>query len=108
MFAVEGERVYSAVDHKPKRSNDLRRLANVRANPAVALLVDQYDDDWVALWWVRADGDARVLEPADVEARHGVALLVSRYEQYLAQPPAGPVLVVDVSRWSGWAAGDPG
>lgn len=46
-FAVEGDTIYSAVDAKPKRTKALRRLANVRANPAVSLLVDHWDeDDW--------------------------------------------------------------
>ncbi len=28
-FAIEGDTVYSAVDHKPKRSRALQRLANI-------------------------------------------------------------------------------
>jgi PPOX class probable F420-dependent enzyme len=50
VFAVDGDTVYSAVDHKPKRTTALRRLANIAQNPAVALLVDHYDDgDWSGL-----------------------------------------------------------
>ncbi|HEY0485637.1 MAG TPA: TIGR03668 family PPOX class F420-dependent oxidoreductase [Mycobacteriales bacterium] len=105
VFAVEGDTCYSAVDAKPKRTTALRRLANVTANPRVALLVDHYDDaDWDALWWVRAEGTGRVLDPADGEARHAVGLLAGRYPQHRAQPPTGPVLAVDVERWSGWSA----
>lgn len=102
VFAVAGETVYSAVDTKPKRSTSLRRLSNVRENPKVALLVDQYDDaDWDALWWARADGRGRVLDAAESEAVHAVALLSERYPQ---QHVVGEVLAVDVERWSGWAA----
>src|SRR3954469_18228459 len=105
VFAVEGSVVYSAVDAKPKRTTALRRLANVRANPRVALLVDHYDDaDWDELWWVRADGAGRVLNPSDDEARAAVWLLQARYPQHRATPPAGPVLAVDVHRWIGWSA----
>ncbi|HEY3947245.1 MAG TPA: TIGR03668 family PPOX class F420-dependent oxidoreductase [Solirubrobacteraceae bacterium] len=100
VFAVEGDRVYSVVDAKPKRTGALRRLANVRENPAVALLVDHYDDDWSTLWWARADGQARVLEDQP-EARQAVGLLAQRYPQ---QQATGPVLAVDVARWSGWSA----
>jgi PPOX class probable F420-dependent enzyme len=103
--AAEADVIYSAVDAKPKRTTALRRLANVAANPRVALLVDHYDDaDWDALWWVRADGRARVLDVADAEARSAVALLRARYVQYRAAPPAGPVLAIDVNRWLGWSA----
>ena len=105
VFAVEGDTVVVAVDHKPKRTTALKRLANVRANPRVALLADHYaDDDWDALWWVRADGAGRILDPAEPEAGAGVARLVDRYAQYRTQPPAGPVLAVDVDRWTGWSA----
>jgi len=102
VFVVDGDHVYSTVDAKPKRTTALRRLANVRENPAVALLVDHYDDgDWDALWWVRAEGLGRVLDPADPEAQRAVALLGHRYPQ---QRGAGAVLAVDVERWNGWAA----
>jgi PPOX class probable F420-dependent enzyme len=101
VFAVEGERVYSVVDAKPKRTSALRRLENVRANPAVALLVDHYEEDWSALWWVRAEGVARVLAPDETEALRAVALLRERYPQQRAE---GVVLAVDVERWNGWSA----
>jgi PPOX class probable F420-dependent enzyme len=101
-FAVAGETIYSAVDAKPKRTRALRRLANVRQNPQVSLLVDHWDeDDWSALWWVRADGRARVLAPDDPEARRAADLLGERYP---AQHDPGEVLAVEVERWSGWAA----
>ena len=101
VFALDGDTVYSAVDAKPKRTTDLKRLRNVVENPRVALLADHYaDDDWDALWWARADGTGRVLESAP----EAVALLRERYAQYRDTPPGGPVLAIDVSRWSGWSA----
>jgi PPOX class probable F420-dependent enzyme len=101
-FVVAEDTIYSAVDAKPKRTRALRRLANVRQNPAVSLLVDHWDeDDWAALWWVRADGRGRVIDSEDPEARRAVDLLRERYP---AQRDAGEVLAVEVERWSGWAA----
>jgi PPOX class probable F420-dependent enzyme len=103
-FAVDGDTVYSAVDAKPKRTKALRRLANVRENPAVSLLVDHWDeDDWDELWWARADGKGRVLAPDDPEARRAVDLLRERYPR---QHATGEILAVAVERWSGWAASD--
>ncbi|MFZ0088636.1 MAG: TIGR03668 family PPOX class F420-dependent oxidoreductase [Solirubrobacteraceae bacterium] len=102
VFAVVGDTVYSAVDAKPKRTRALRRLDNVRENPAVALLVDHYDDaDWDALWWVRAEGRGRVVHPDEPEARGAIDRLRDRYPQ---QEAMGAVLAVDVERWSGWSA----
>jgi PPOX class probable F420-dependent enzyme len=105
VFALDGDTILHAVDGKPKRTRALRRLANIAANPHVALLADEYDDaDWERLWWVRADGVARVLESGDDDARRALGLLAARYAQYRAAPPAGPVVAVDVTRWRGWSA----
>ncbi len=102
-FAVDADHIYTAVDAKPKTTSDLQRLRNLRANPRVAILADHYDDDWSALWWVRADGEASIIEdPADLAAP--VSLLADRYPQYQASAPAGPVIAVRVSRWTGWSA----
>jgi PPOX class probable F420-dependent enzyme len=101
VFALEGETIYSAVDAKPKRTTALRRLANVRENPAVAVLVDHYEDDWTRLWWARAEGSGRVLDANDPEASRAIELLAARYPQ---QRVTGEVLAVDVERWSGWSA----
>lgn len=103
-FAVSGDLVVTAVDHKPKTTERLARLRHVAANPRVSLLVDAYDDaNWSRLWWARADGTARVLaEPAD--RTDPVDWLVAKYPQYGEIRPAGPVIQVTVERWSGWAA----
>ena len=95
--------IYSAVDAKPKASTDLRRLRNIRANPRVAVLADHYEDDWGHLWWVRADGQAAILDDPAAMAP-ALALLAARYPQYRDQPPGGPVISIRVTRWSGWAA----
>jgi PPOX class probable F420-dependent enzyme len=101
-FVLDGDVIYSAVDRKPKRTARLRRLANVAAEPRVSVLVDHYEDDWSRLWWVRLDGRARQLE-AGPEADRARAALAAKYPQYRAAPPEGPVLRIDVERWTGWA-----
>jgi PPOX class probable F420-dependent enzyme len=103
-FALDGDLIVTAVDHKPKRTTALKRLANIAENPRVSVLVDEYDDDWSRLWWARADGTASVVEPEPQERERLAQLLASRYEQYREQPPAGPAILVAVERWSGWSA----
>jgi PPOX class probable F420-dependent enzyme len=98
-FALRGDRIVIAVDHKPKRTTELARLRHIEADPRVSLLADHYSEDWDRLWWVRADGTARV-ERADPD----VSWLVEKYPQYASRPPAGPVIVVDVAKWRGWSA----
>ena len=63
VFALAGDTIYHAVDHKPKRTTALKRLANLRADPRASVLADAYDEDWTRLWWARADGVARILAP---------------------------------------------
>lgn len=105
VFVVIDQKIYTAVDAKPKATKALRRLANIRVNPLVSLLTDQYaDDDWDALWWARADGAARVLGPDEAEADVALEALIGRYSQYRERPPDGPVLAVAVEKWSGWSA----
>ena len=101
-FAIVGDVVAIAVDHKPKRHTNLKRLRNVEVNPAVTLLVDHFDEDWDRLWWVRADGQAQVVE--NELAYELVDALVDKYEQYREHRPTGPVIRIQINRWSGWAA----
>lgn len=99
-FVLDGRSIVTAIDHKPKRTTDLQRLRNIHANPAVAVLVDHYDDDWARLWWARADGTARVVAAPD--AAEALDLLAVKYAPYRQRRPEGPVIVVTVDRWSAW------
>lgn len=103
-YALRGDTVYSAVDHKPKRSRRLRRVSNLEENGRACLLVDRYGEDWSGLWWVRLDGTGRVVDDPGEGAR-AVAALVDKYPQYRDRPPDGPVIAIDITRWSGWSAG---
>jgi PPOX class probable F420-dependent enzyme len=104
VFVLAGETIYNAVDRKPKRTTALRRLHNVLENPRAAVLAEHYSDDWAALWWVRAEGAARVIEAAGDEGSAALELLAARYATYRDMPPPGPLLAIDVARWSGWEA----
>ncbi|MEU3842862.1 TIGR03668 family PPOX class F420-dependent oxidoreductase [Streptomyces sp. NPDC028635] len=110
VFAADGDRIVTAVDRKPKTTRRLKRLRNIAAHPAVSLLADAYDEDWDHLWWVRADGDAHAVPPgtagsaAREEHAGAITLLRRKYPQYAARPPDGPVVVVTVTRWTGWLA----
>lgn len=109
--ACAADTVVFAVDHKPKSTQRLARLANLAAQPAVCLLADEWSTDWTRLWWARADGRAVQLAADDARRAAALAALAARYPQYREQPPAGPVVWIDVHTWSGWSGGnsaDPG
>lgn len=102
-FGLQDDTIYFAVDAKPKRTTDLKRLRNIAANPRVSILVDHYEEDWRLLWWVRADGRARVVGDGD-ELERAIAILQRRYAQYHDAPPGGPVVAISIQRLSGWSA----
>lgn len=100
----EGRHLYSAVDPKPKRTPNLQRVRNVRANPRAALLVDDYDEDWTRLWWVMVRGPAVVLEEGP-EFTAGVDRLVAKYPQYRAlglERERGVLVRVTIERVLAW------
>ena len=102
-FALLGEVAYTAVDHKPKRGTRLRRIANIEATGHACLLVDHYTEDWSALCWVRLDCRGRVVTDPH-ERAPAIAALVDKYRQYVDHPPSGPLIALDIARWSGWSA----
>jgi PPOX class probable F420-dependent enzyme len=100
-----GVHVVWAVDRKPKRTDRIRRLENLEANPFAEVVVDGYDEEWSRLWWVRASGRARIVTEGDERERALVAL-AEKYDRYRAEPPDGPVVVIDVDRISSWSGSD--
>lgn len=101
-FAAYEDTVAIAVDGKPKSTRNLKRLRNIGENPRVSLLADEYDDDWERLWWARADGTARV-EHSGPDWQRAREQLIARYPQYRDAPPEDAIILVAVSRWSGWS-----
>jgi PPOX class probable F420-dependent enzyme len=101
-FVLDGDAIYWAVDHKPKASGRLRRLANIEAHPVAELVVDHYAEDWADLWWVRVRTGAEVLGPGR-EAERALDLLAAKYVQYRERRPDGPVVRLSVRRWSSWS-----
>jgi len=106
VFALDGRRLFTPVDAKPKRvrPDRLQRVRNIRSHPEVCVLFDEYSDDWRRLAWVQVRGTAAfiILGP---ERETGVALLARRYPQYSTLPLAeSPVIVITIQQVTGWRA----
>lgn len=103
-FALSDDHLVSAVDHKPKRTGQLRRLDDIEATGTATVLIDHYDDDWDQLWWVRIRGAAAVMSPGTGASDRALAALAAKYEQYARIPPRGPAyrVALDELRW--WRA----
>lgn len=111
VFAAAGGRLWLPVDGKPKRGGELARVANVRRDPRVALLLDRYEADWSALWWLRIDGAAEVVAGATAPGvADAAAALRRKYPQYAATPlfrSGEPLLLaVEPRRITSWAASE--
>jgi len=109
VFARSGSRLWLPVDGKPKRGGELARVAHVRRDARVSLLLDQYESDWTALWWLRFDACAEPLaeDAPGFGAAH--AALRRKYPQYAETPsfrPGAPptLMALSVLRTTSWAA----
>ena len=102
--------LYSPLDEKPKRSDDVRRLARVRdiaERPRVTLLFERWDEDWSRLAWLRARGAASLVEPDDdAQAHPGVVqALRAKYPRYRAHAiDASPLIRVVIDEVVSWSA----
>jgi PPOX class probable F420-dependent enzyme len=102
-FALADAVLYITIDEKPKRTGaPLKRLRNIAENPAVAVVVDRYDDDWARLGWIMLRGAAEILT-GGTEHASAQALLRARYPQLRAMDIAAlPVIAVRLERVSSW------
>jgi PPOX class probable F420-dependent enzyme len=108
-YALIQNKVYFTIDEKPKKKpTALKRLANLRANPVAALVVDRYDEDWSRLGWVMLQGPAEVLA-SGAEHDQAQARLRARYPQLAAMRIEGlPVVAVHVDHVASWGNLDVG
>jgi PPOX class probable F420-dependent enzyme len=104
-FVWDGAVLYSAIDRKPKRvtPNRLARVKNIRGTPQVALVVDEYDEDWTRLWYVLVRGEAELVS-ASAERKRAIRRLRAKYPQYDTGMLAddAPVLRITPSRITAW------
>jgi len=84
-FVYDGKAFYTAIDRKPKRvsPDQLVRLQNIRAVSRVALLIDEYNEDWARLWYVLIRGKAELIpNSAHQERISALRKLRAKYPQY--------------------------
>lgn len=112
VYAFDGGRLFTPIDEKPKRVGvyDLQRVRNIRANSRVAVIIDDYSDDWTQLAWVQIRGTAELHQPNETPAwESGVALLHEKYSQYASMPlTERPIIVVTLDQVVSWQAAEAG
>lgn len=97
-----------AIDQKPKsvEARELKRLRNIRRNPAVSLVVDQESEDWSRLAFVQLRGRARIVEPDEPGFAAALAALRAKYIQYQSMDlEQGPQIWISDLRSNTWSGG---
>jgi PPOX class probable F420-dependent enzyme len=105
-YIVAGETVYSPIDAKPKRVpvQRLKRLRNIQGNPHVALVIDDYGEDWTQLAYVILHGTAAILTGGSL-FEQAVTALREKYPQYQHMPiQDNPMIAVHLTRAVSWGA----
>jgi PPOX class probable F420-dependent enzyme len=106
-FACDGNILYTAIDQKPKRVSPERlvRVQNLRAVPQVALLIDEYNEDWTQLWYVLLRGKAKLIpRSARKERARALGKLRAKYRQYARGmlPDDAPIVRIRLERTTSW------
>src|SRR5437867_2615816 len=83
-YVFDGDNIYTPIDEKPKSvaAGSLKRVRNIESNPRVALVIDEYSEDWSKLVYVLITGVAEIISPDVVEHGRAVGLLREKYRQY--------------------------
>jgi len=106
-FAYDGNSFYTALDQKPKRVTPerLRRVRNIAVNPEVALLIDEYDEDWAQLWYILIRGQAKLVPVRKGKERaRAIRILRAKYSQYSEKmlPNDAPIIRITPRRTTCW------
>lgn len=83
-FVFDGKHIYTAIDRKPKKSSakELQRVRNIRSHPRIALIIDEYGEEWSKLWYIQVRGRAELIQDSGPEHGHAIRLLRRKYPQY--------------------------
>ncbi|MBI4220896.1 MAG: TIGR03668 family PPOX class F420-dependent oxidoreductase [Chloroflexi bacterium] len=101
-FARDRDYIFTAIDRKPKRTVNLKRLKNITATARAAVLFDRYSDDWSSLAWVQIRGAAEILF-AGPEHDYALQLLRGKYVQYRGVDlSAAPVIRIAAHHVATW------
>ena len=108
-FVLLGTMIYIAIDQKPKQADPraLRRLRNIELNPRIALVADEYDEDWSRLGFVLVRGRAQLVEETGERAR-ALGALREKYPQYASMAlEERPLIGIEVQRVTVWGTAAP-
>jgi len=105
-YTILDDTIVMSLDDKPKSvaPRSLQRVRNIESRPEVALVVDDYSEDWQQLSWVMARGRANLVEAGQGNHVDAIQLLRVKYPQYLTmaieQRPVVQISAISATSWS--------
>ena len=90
VFVFDNDCYFIPIDEKTKQSKpeNLKRIKDIQQNPNVALLIDEYNEDWRKLYFIMIQGKASIIGGKELEQNELVLLekahklLSGKYVQY--------------------------
>ena len=83
----------------------LARTRHIQTNPNVALLFDEYEEDWEKLWYILVRGTAELLSAKELEEQAKARrLLKAKYPNYAAGllPDGALIIRILPTRITSW------
>jgi PPOX class probable F420-dependent enzyme len=111
VFIYDGNNFYIPIDEKAKRSKpeNLKRVKNIQTNPNVALLIDEYNEDWKKIWFIMIQGNASLINNIESKQNRLVQrvhrLLYEKYPQYLTTGIGKFCIMIRPQRVINWKNG---
>jgi PPOX class probable F420-dependent enzyme len=107
VFVFDGNHFFIPVDEKRKKTKPekLRRIKNIQGNPNVALLIDEYSEDWSRLAFVMIQGTASVVKyrpQADIQLKQAVKELTTKYTQYQKIGTGEMCIIIKPEKVASW------
>ncbi len=73
-------------------------MRNIKAAPQVALLIDEYGEDWTQLWYILIRGKAKLIpSSAGKERARAIRMLRAKYPQYAAGMLADDAAIIRIT-----------
>ncbi len=107
VFVFDGNHFFIPVDEKRKtaKPEKLKRVRNIQDNPNVALLFDEYSEDWTKLAFVMIQGEALIANKieANIQVRQAYKKLMTKYVQYQKVEIGEMCIVITPIKVASWS-----
>jgi PPOX class probable F420-dependent enzyme len=106
VFVFDGNHFFIPLDEKRKtaKPEKLKRIRNIQDNPNVALLIDEYSEDWTKLAFLMIQGKASVASKTEgnIQVREAYKKLMTKYIQYQKVGVGEMCIIITPKKVASW------